>query len=318
MQIKKAMEKVPGGMMLLPLLLGATMNTFIPTAGDFFGSYTGALFKGVLPILAVFFVCVGATIDVKTTPKILKRGGSLLFSKVGASIVVALIASKMIGEGTVLGGLSVLAIVAAMNDTNGGLYLALMDQYGKKEDIAAYPVMTVEAGPFLTMVTLGIVGLSAFPWQTLIGAVLPLVLGMILGNLDKDFRELFGKAVPAFVPFFAFGLGAGLDFRKVMDAGLVGLFLGVAVIVFTGTALFFADKLAGGNGVAGLAAASTAGSAAGVPTIVAAANPAYAPVAASATVMVAASAIVTAILVPFITAWWAKRVNVQKKETVST
>lgn len=40
--------------------------------------------------------------------------------------------------------------------------------------------MTIEGGPFITMVTLGIVGLSAIPWQTLIGAILPLVIGMIL------------------------------------------------------------------------------------------------------------------------------------------
>ncbi|MGD8189407.1 2-keto-3-deoxygluconate permease [Brevibacillus ginsengisoli] len=66
-----------------------------------------------------------------------------------------------------------------------------------------------------------------------------------------------------------------------------------------------------------MAVATTAGSAAGVLTIVSAANSACASVAGSATVMVAASAIVTAILVPFITAWWAKRVNVQLNKTDS-
>ncbi|MFB6803321.1 2-keto-3-deoxygluconate permease [Peribacillus butanolivorans] len=317
MQIIKTIEKVPGGMMLVPLLLGVTLHTFIPSMGDFFGSYTGALFNGVLPMLAIFFVCVGSTIDVKATPTILKRGGSLLIGKVGASVIVAWIAFQIIGEGSVLGGLSVLAIVASMNDTNGGLFLALMHQYGKKEEIAAYPIMTIEGGPFITMVTLGIVGLSAIPWQTLIGAILPLVIGMILGNLDKDLRALLSKAVPALVPFFAFALGSGLNFKDVIDAGWIGLIVGLSVILFTGTILFIMDRFAGGNGVAGLAAASTAGSAASVPTIVAAANPVYAPVAASATIIIAASAIITAILVPIITAWWAKRVNSKIDQTLS-
>lgn len=61
--------------------------------------------------------------------------------------------------------------------------------------------------------------------------------------------------------------------------------MGVAVVVVTGIPLFFADRLTGGNGVAGVAAASTAGNAAAVPAIVAAANPAYADAAGPATIL---------------------------------
>jgi 2-keto-3-deoxygluconate permease len=79
--------------------------------------------------------------------------------------------------------------------------------------------------------------------------------------------------------------------------------------VVTGIVLILADRLTGGNGVAGIAAASTAGNAAAVPAAVAAANPAYAPVAPAATALVASSVIVTALLVPIVTAWWARRVS---------
>jgi 2-keto-3-deoxygluconate permease len=81
------------------------------------------------------------------------------------------------------------------------------------------------------------------------------------------------------------------------------------VVAVTGAALFVADRLTGGTGVAGLAAASTAGNAAAVPAIVAAANPAYKEAAVSATVLVAASVVVSAIVVPLVTAWWAGRVG---------
>ena len=76
------------------------------------------------------------------------------------------------------------------------------------------------------------------------------------------------------------------------------------MVAVTGTVLFLADRLSGGNGVAGLAAASTAGNAAAVPAIVATANSAYGEAAKSATVLVAASVVVTAIVVPLVTAWW--------------
>ena len=168
--------------------------------------------------------------------------------------------------------------------------------------------MKLESGPFLTMVTLGVAGLSAFPWPTLVGSILPLLVGMIVGNLDRDMRDFLSRAIPVMIPFFAFALGSGLDLTKVWQAGLLGLGLGIAVVVVTGIPLFFADRAIGGSGVAGVAAASTAGNAAAVPAIVAAANPVYAPAAASATVLVAAAVIVTTVLVPLLTAWTARRV----------
>ena len=299
--------------MIVPLFIGALIATAWPGAGQYFGSFTGALFSGALPILAVFYVCLGATIELRSTPYILKKGGALFAAKVVTGLLLGVIAGHYLGESALsagaFAGLSALAIVAAINDTNGGLYMALMAQFGKPRDVAAYSIMSIESGPFLTMVTLGVAGLSAFPWQTLVGAVLPLLVGLALGNLDRELRAFLGRAVPVLIPFFAFALGAGINLVNVWRAGLVGLLLGLGVIVISGAVLVLADKLTGGNGIAGIAAASTAGNAAAVPAIVASANPAYAPAAASATVLVAASVVVTAMLTPLVTAWWASRVG---------
>jgi 2-keto-3-deoxygluconate permease len=309
--IKKMIDGVPGGMMMIPLLLGALINTFFPETPKFFGSFTGALFNSAMPVLAAFLICMGATIDIKATPYVLKKGGSLFLTKIACAAVVGVIAGHFLGEapitGGVFAGLSTLALVAAMNDTNGGLYCALMGRYGRSRDVGAWGLMSLESGPFLTMVTLGLAGLAAFPWPTMLGAILPLLIGFALGNLDKDMRAFLGKTAPGLVPFFAFGLGATLDLSKVWSAGLLGLGIGVAVVAITGTALFFVDRLTGGTGVAGVAAASTAGNAAAVPAIIAAANPVYAEAAASATILVAASVCVTVILVPLVTAFVAAK-----------
>ncbi|WP_233875584.1 2-keto-3-deoxygluconate permease [Paraburkholderia adhaesiva] len=309
--IKRSIERIPGGMMIVPLLIGSMVATFLPGMPKFFGSFTSALFTGALPILAVFYVCMGAGIDVKATPYLMKKGGALLVTKVGAAIIVGVILGHFLGEQPISSGLfagiSTLAVVAAMNDTNGGLYMALMGQYGRSEDVGAYTLMSLESGPFLTMVTLGVAGLSAFPWQTLVGSILPLALGMLLGNLDREMRAFLAKAVPVMIPFFALALGAGLDLHKVWQAGVLGIGLGIAVVIVTGIPLYFADRLTGGTGVAGVAAANTAGNAAAVPALVAAANPVYEPAAQSATLLVAACVVVTAILSPILTASIAKR-----------
>lgn len=310
--IKRSIERVPGGMMIIPLLIGAVLNTLAPGTPTFFGSFTGAMFSdGALTILAVFYVCMGATIELRATPYILKKGGALFVTKVLVAVVIGVILGHFLGEQPIHGGffagLSALAVVAALNDTNGGLYMALMGQFGRAEDVGAYSIMSIESGPFLTMVTLGAAGLSAFPWQTLLGAVIPLLAGILLGNLDRELRRFLAAAVPVMIPFFAFALGTGIDLSSIWRTGLLGLLLGLAVVVVTGVFLISADKITGGTGTAGVAAASTAGNAAAVPAIVAASNPAYKAAASQATLLVATSVVVTAICVPFVTAWWARR-----------
>ena len=312
LRIKYSIERLPGGMMVLPLLAGALINTVAPDTAKFFGSFTGALFTGSLPILAVFYVCIGARISIASLPSVARRGGALLGTKVLLGVLAGLLIGHFLGTEPVhsgwFAGLSTLAVVAAINDTNGGLYMALMGQYGTAEEAAAYSVMGLESGPFLTMVTLGVTGLSTFPWHTLLGALLPLMVGIVLGNLDPELREFLGNGAAVLIPFFAFAIGATLDLHRIWEAGLLGLALGLVTMLVSAVALIATDRLVGGNGTAGIAAATTAGNAAAVPMLVAAANPAYMNAAGPATVLVASSVIVTSLCIPPLTAWWLHRV----------
>lgn len=297
--------------MVVPLTCGAVLVTVAPGAASFFGSFTGALFTGAIPILAAFYVCLGSTISFQALPRMVKRGGALLATKLGLGVAAGFVLGRTIGMLPIqqgwLAGVSTLAVVAAFIDTNGGLYMALMEYFGRPEDAGAYCVMSLESGPFFTMVTLGVAGLASFPWPTLVGAILPLFVGVVLGNLDEEMRDLLGKAAPALIPFFAFALGASLNLTRIWQAGLVGFLLGIAVIAVSGIFLVGADRLTGGTGVAGMAAATTAGNAAAVPALVAAANHKYDAAAGPATALVASSVVVTAFLAPFLTAWLDKR-----------
>lgn len=178
--------------------------------------------------------------------------------------------------------------------------------------------MSLESGPFFTMVTLGVAGVAAFPLPSFIGTILPLILGMILGNLDRGMREFLAPAVPILIPFFAFGLGNTMTFMTVWKAGSLGVLMGIGVVAITGTALIITDKLIGGNGVAGIAAASTAGNAAAVPAAIAAIDKSYEPIAPSATMLVATCTIVTAVSIPIVTAWWARKVKARNEVQSTT
>lgn len=307
--------------MLVPLLLGAILNTFAPETGIYFGGFTKGLISGTVPILAVWFFCIGASISLKASGVVLKKSGTLVVTKIAVAWVVAFICAKFIpGEGIQTGffaGLSVLAIVSAMDMTNGGLYASLMNQYGSKEEAGAFVLTSLESGPLMSMIILGTAGFASFEPQHFIGAVLPFLIGFCLGNLDEELKDFFTKANQVLIPFFGFALGNAINLGVILDTGLLGIILGLAVIVITGIPLIFADRIiGGGNGTAGVAASSTAGAAVANPVLIAQINPIFEPVAVSATALVATCVVVTAILVPIITALYAKRFSPEMKNRV--
>ncbi|CAM4150097.1 MULTISPECIES: 2-keto-3-deoxygluconate transporter [Aeromonas] len=323
MKIKQTLDKIPGGIMLIPLLLGATLNTFAPGTAEYYGGFTKGIITGTVPILAVWFFCIGASINLKATGTVIRKSGVLVVTKIAVAWLVAVLASQLLPEHGIeaglLAGLSTLALVSAMDMTNGGLYASLMNQYGTKEESGAFVLMSIESGPLMTMVILGATGLASFQGHHFVGAVLPFLIGFALGNLDSDLKEFFSKATGTLIPFFGFALGNTINFSVIIETGLLGILLGLAVIVITGIPLIFADKwLAGGNGTAGVAASSTAGAAVANPMIIAQMNPAFAPVAQSATALVATCVIVTAVLVPILTAIYSKRFAIKENIMVDS
>jgi len=310
-QIKRYVETVPGGLMLIPLILGALCKTFAPDAGKYFGSFTNGLITGTVPILAVWFFCMGATIDLRATGTVLRKSGTLLVTKLIVAWAATLIATHLLPEGGLttglLAGLSVLAVTASMDMTNGGLYAAVMQQYGTKEEASAFVLMSVESGPLFSMLILGATGVAVFEPRLFVGAVLPFLIGFALGNLDSELREFFGRCVHPLIPFFGFALGCGIDLNVIATSGFAGILLGLGVIVVTGIPLILADKfIGGGNGTAGIAASSTAGAAVANPTIIAEMIPKFKPLVPAATALVATACLVTVILVPILTAMWAR------------
>ncbi len=308
MEIKKNIEKVPGGMMVVPLLLGTIINTFFPQILDI-GGFTSAIARdGSLPLIGVFLVCMGAGIRLKAAPKALAKGASITVSKFVIGVALGLLIANLFGDQG-LYGLSALAIIAGMTNTNGGLYAALTGEFGDETDVGAIAIISINDGPFLTMLALGTAGIATIPLLDLVAVILPIGVGMALGNLDPKMREFLSNGGPMLIPFFAFALGAGLHFNQVIEAGIMGVLLGVLTTFFGGIFNVLADKASGGTGVAGAASSSTAGNAAATPESVAMVDPSLQAAATTATPLVAASVLTTALLTPVFTNMVYRRVH---------
>lgn len=314
MRIKATIERVPGGMMVIPLLLAAIINTFFPELLRI-GNFTEALFvDGSNTLIALFLLCTGAQINLRNVGVSVGKGATLLITKWIVGAAVGLVAYIFADSNGLWLGIAPIAIIAAMTNSNGGLYVALVGQYGNKTDRAAYSLLALNDGPFFTMVALSIFGVMGFvdgmfSVVSFVSVLLPIVVGMVLGNLDDEMRQFLNKGSSMLIPFFAFALGMGIDFGDIIDGGLPGVILGLLTVFVTGTAGYFIFKAFKWNPIVGAAEGSTGGNAVATPAAIAAASASFATHVELATVQVAASVVTTAILLPFYMGFLVKRLN---------
>lgn len=302
------LKKVPAGMMVIPLLLGSLIVTIFPNAFEI-GGLTAAVFSsaGTNTLLGAQLFCMGTALSVKDMPKVLKRGGVLLLAKFAIGAGICILVGKVFGAAGFL-GLTPLAIICAVTNSNGSVYLTLMGEYGDEADCGCFPLLALNDGPFFTLVALGASGLANIPFQSLIAAIIPIALGMLLGNLDKGLRNLFAPMGSAIIPLIGFALGTGINLTNVIKGGFPGILLGLITVFVGGGFILLCDKfITRRPGYAAWAVATTAGNAVAVPAAVALIDTAWEPYVATVTVQVAASVVVSCILAPIITSWWAKK-----------
>lgn len=305
MRIKKlSYKRFPGDTIVVPMLIGVLLNSFVPQVLQIGGFFTNAV-QGTGALVGVFLFFLGASIDIKSTPKAIKKGSVVIITKVLMSIALGLGVAFFLNDNFL--GLSALAIISAISVANNALYSGIVAQYGDDSDKGAVAITSLSVGPTVTMIALSSAGLASISIWPIIGSILPLILGLILGSCSPWLKKNLSAGVTPSIIVVGFALGCGMSIQQLFQGGISGILLGIITVFVVGFITILADKLTGGSGIAGASISSTAASGVANPAALAAVDPAYALIAPVATAQVAASVIITAFLTPMLTSYVAKK-----------
>ena len=98
---------------------------------------------------------------------------------------------------------------------------------GDEIDAGAVGITTLSVGPMVTMAVLSSAGLANISIWNLVGTVLPLVLGIALGNAFPYMKKVLSNGITAIIIVVGFCLGANMSFGQILEGGLPGILLGV-------------------------------------------------------------------------------------------
>lgn len=305
LNLLEKIKKMPGGLVMTPLIIAVLAATFCPQAFKI-GGYVQALFyDGNACMMGFFLIICGSSINVRQVGLPLYKGVVLTTAKFAVGVILGIVVAKVCGPAGFL-GLTPFVVIAAITNSNSSLYISLSSQFGNATDTGAISVLALNDGPFLTLIALGATGLASIPFLSLVSTMVPLLIGFIWGNVDAGFRKACAQAQPVVTFFMTISIGARTDVKTLVTAGASGIVLGLisaalAVVFFLVLNLLLPKKE---RNAMGAAIGTTALNSAQTPAAVAEADPAMEPYKAMATAQCATASIITLFLCPFIVAFF--------------
>ena len=298
-----AIKKVPAGTFLVPMLVSAFLYTFWPNLFQI-GGLTEHIFGGggTNGLIGAICFCSGTGIDVQKIGYALKRQGVLLLAKFGIGAALSLLFISLFGQTGVL-GISALAFTIAICSINPAVYLSIMQQYGNEQDTAVYGITGLFSIAAVPMIVYGIASGGAIDWMPVISTIIPMLAGIILGNIDPNFKSFFMPALPALTCLMGWNLGYGLNLIEALNSGFGGIVLTILFSIINGT-LVLVDRLVLRNdGTVGATFMTVAGLSVSTAAILGNIYPdVLDPFVTSAASQVLMAVVITSVITPFIVA----------------
>ena len=294
---------LPGGLVIVPLVIAVCIATFAPGFFQIGGYVTALFYEGNSCMMGFFLIVCGSMIDIKQVGMPLYKGFIMTGVKFLLGVIMGVIVGRICGPAGFL-GIAPFVLIATITNSNGSLYISLSSQFGNATDTGAISILSLNDGPFFTLIALGATGLANIPIKSLIAVLIPLLIGFVWGNLDQKFRATCKTAQPIVTFFMTISIGAKTDVKTILTAGASGIVLGL-ISAATAVLFFFVINLLlpkKERNAMGAAIGTTALNSAMTPAAVAEADPTYEPMTAMATAQCATASIITLFLCPFITA----------------
>lgn len=308
-------NKIPAGTFLVPMLISAFIYTFWPNLFQI-GGLTEHIFGGggTNGIIGAICFCSGTGINLKKIGYALKRQEVLLAVKFMIGAGMSLLYISLFGQSGVL-GISALAFTIAICSINPAVYLSLMQQYGTEQDTAVYGVTGLFSIAAVPMIVYGIASGGGMDWTPVISTLIPMIAGVVLGNLDPKFKSFFMPALPALTFLMGWNLGYGLNLIDALQAGGGGFILAILFYVINVSMVLIDRFVLKNDGTVGATFMTVAGLSVSTAALVGAIYPeqlgAYVTSAASQVLLVV---VATSVITPFIVAKLSKKDNEMTNE----
>lgn len=305
--ISKIFKKVPAGIIVVPMFLASILNTLAPNLlqiGPMTRAFTSK--EGLNAIIVVTLVAVGSQLTIKRFGLAFRRGLVLFLSKWLTAIILGFLFFKFFGRDGIF-GISALAFIAAISNQNNSLFIGLISDYGDEYDVASAAITAIISVPIFTFLTLSILGIADITPTSIMDLTLPIIVGVLLGNVDKNVCDFLAGTQKYIMPFLGFSIGAGINLMDIFKGGPAGFVLSIltvaAAFIISLPADIFINKR---PGWAGIAIYTAAGNSVIVPSLVVGLDPSWQSYEHIAAAQLGTVVILSSILAPFAVSLWLK------------
>lgn len=308
----KLMKKIPGGLLLIPMLISAVFATFAPNL-FYIGGLTEALFtkKGINYVVALITFCSATSLDFASLKQVLKKQGLMLIVKIVLCFAFSLLFYRFFGEKGVW-GISLLSFVCILCSLNPSLYIALTKDYATKIDESAFGLLGLLCLPVFPIIVYSVAQSQAVDLMPIVSTLIPLVLGILVANFDKEFASIFKGSTTMLTPFMGWSFGTGINLIESFKSGAQGILLTVIFYVLIALPIFlFEIKVLKSSGVSALAMSSVAGLTVSVPFLLAQNSDYIASIAGQSASQIALAVVVTSIITPMLVKALAKKKGIE-------
>ena len=305
--ILRFFKNIPASIVVVPMFIGSLINTFIPNMlqiGPMTRAFTSK--EGLNAIIVVTLVAVGSQLTIKRFGLAFRRGLVLFLSKWLTAIILGFLFFKFFGRDGIF-GISALAFIAAISNQNNSLFIGLISDYGDEYDVASAAITAIISVPIFTFLTLSILGIADITPTSIMDLTLPILVGVLLGNVDKNVCDFLAGTQKYIMPFLGFSIGAGINLMDIFKGGPAGFVLSIltvaAAFIISLPADVFINKR---PGWAGIAIYTAAGNSVIVPSLVVGLDPSWQAYEHIAAAQLGTVVILSSILAPFAVSLWLK------------